>query len=125
MSQVSEIQCHDWLIGLILKESEELMSKSSKFRLTPEQLQIVEADLTNPRHKYRRRAQALKLLHEGHSVTAVAEELGVSRQAIYDWIAKSGVGVNQRQQEIAFVQATLTALEERDWDFEELLAVLE
>lgn len=101
------------------------MSKQPKFQLTPEQLQTVEQDLTSGNPKRRRRAQALKLLHEGHTVTAVAQEIGVSRQSIYKWIDQSGIREDQRQQEIVFVNAILQALEEKDWDFEELHTSLE
>lgn len=101
------------------------MPKPSKFQLTPEQLQAVEADLISPKYRHRRRAQALKRLHEGHSITSVAKEIGVSRQTVHDWINQYGIQDNFRNREIAFVQAIVEALQEKDWVFEDLHATLE
>ena len=96
-----------------------------KYRLSAEQRAIVEHDLASPSARIQRRAQAMKRLHEGQTVTAVAKELAVSRQAVYNWIVHYGFEAQNRQADRDLIGAVIDALQEREWCLDDLQAALE
>ena len=58
-------------------------------KLSPEQInRLGQLALDHPQEKARRRAYALLLLDHGHSVVAVARQLGVARRSIYNWLKR-------------------------------------
>jgi len=62
------------------------MAKRIDYRLTDEQVQIVDDAIKHaPESEVRQRAMAVKALHLGHSVQAVAEMMAVKLVSIYNW----------------------------------------
>jgi len=63
------------------------MPKRLKIRLTTEELkQVTQASWQDDRDEVRQRAEAIRLLHLGHTKEEVAEKMEVTTQSVYNWV---------------------------------------
>jgi transposase len=62
------------------------MPKQINYSLHPDDVEIIERAMNHdPRPEIRQRATAIRLLHLGHSPSAVAELLAVAPGSVYNW----------------------------------------
>lgn len=64
------------------------MLKKDKYKLTEDQLAVVQEALKSLDAKVQKRATALHLLHLGHTPSAVADMLAVNPGTIHNWIVR-------------------------------------
>lgn len=82
--------------------------------------------LSNRRNRYSEefKADAVRLVQEGRSVTSVAKDLGVNHQSLRNWIAEEKVSKDPIQSRILELEAELRSERKRNKELEESVSIL-
>jgi transposase-like protein len=70
------------------------------------------------------KADIIRLVNEGRTVTSIVKDFGISEQTVYNWINKSKENKDPLKSRIAELEAELKAEKRKNADLEESVAIL-